>query len=192
MMDNSERQRAITTLLRSIGEDPDREGLRKTPERVDRAYDELFKGYTQDPSELMAKTFEDGACDEMVVVRDIVGFSNCEHHILPFSYTAHVGYIPNGKVLGLSKIARLVELYGKRLQIQERMTAQIADTMFEKLEPLGVAVVIEGRHLCTMARGVRQPSSTMVTSALRGLFKEDEKARAEFLSLIWRGGSGGL
>jgi GTP cyclohydrolase I len=154
------RRDAVVALLRSLGEDPNREGLRQTPARVDRAYDELFAGYGQDPSKLLDATFEDGACDEMVVVRDIVGYSTCEHHVLPFAYTAHVGYIPKGKVLGLSKIARLVELFGRRLQIQERMTSQIADTLYQRLEPLGVAVLIEGRHLCTMARGVRQPSST--------------------------------
>ncbi len=187
---NSDRQRAVVTLLRSLGEDPDREGLRQTPARVDRAYDELFAGYFQAPEDLMAKTFEDGACDEMVVVRDIVGFSTCEHHVLPFSYVAHVGYIPNGKVLGLSKIARLVELFGRRLQIQERMTTAIADTMEKHLVPKGVMVVIEGQHLCTMARGARQPRSVMVTSAVRGLFKDDAKARSEFLALAGLAGRG--
>lgn len=182
-----DRPALVRALLETIDPQPDREGLVKTPDRVDRACGELFAGYDQKPEEVLGAVFEDGACDEMVVLRDIVGYSTCEHHILPFSYLAHVGYVPNGKVVGISKLARLVELFGRRLQIQEKMTTQIADTLLGVLEPKGVMVVVEGQHLCMLARGVKQHRSVMVTSAVRGLFKEDEKARREFLALIGKG-----
>jgi GTP cyclohydrolase I len=186
-MDLAPRTALIRALLETIEPgQTDREGLRATPARVDRAYAEMFSGYAVDIDALTSAVFVDGSCDEMVIVRDIQGFSSCEHHILPFSFTAHVGYIPRGKVIGLSKIARLVDAFARRLQIQERMTSAVADTLAEKLDPLGVMVVVEGKHLCTMARGVKQSNSTMITSAVRGLFREDARARAEFLSLIGR------
>ena len=188
-MGNSiDRRTAVKALLASVGDDPDREGLKDTPARVDRAYKELFGGYGRDPDDILKATFVDGACDEMVILRDITGYSTCEHHMLPFSYVAHVGYVPEGKVVGISKLARLCELFGQGLQIQEKMTTQIDDTLVKKLEPKGVMVVIEGQHLCMKARGVKQASSVMVTSAVRGIFKDDARARREFLSLIGKGG----
>lgn len=188
-LDTLDRRALVRALLTTIDPEPDREGLVDTPKRVDKAYKELFAGYDQHPDDILKTTFEEGSCDEMVVLRDIVGYSTCEHHVLPFSYVAHVGYVPAGKVVGISKLARLVELFGRRLQIQEKLTTQIADTLVDKIHPKGVMVVIEGQHLCMLARGVRQHRSVMVTSAVRGLFKEDEKARREFLSLIGKGGA---
>lgn len=173
----------VRSFLRYIGEDPGREGLLDTPDRVVRSWDELYGGYQVDPCKALGVVFEDGACDEMVILRDIQGFSTCEHHVLPFSYVAHVGYIPDGKVVGISKLARLTECFAARLQIQEKMTSQIADTLMTALAPKGVMVVIEGQHLCMKARGVRQPGSVMVTSAIRGVFQQPE-TRAEFLRLI--------
>jgi len=179
-----DRKNIVRELLDTIDPDPDREGLVDTPKRVDKAYNELFQGYDQDPEDILKATFVDGACDEMVVLKDIRGHSTCEHHVLPFSYVAHVGYIPDGKVVGVSKIARLVEVFARRLQIQEKMTTQVADTMVKHLAPVGCMVVVEGQHLCMQARGVKQRDTVMITSAVRGLFRTDEKARREFLSLI--------
>jgi len=172
-----------TAFLETIGEAPDREGLLDTPARVARSWDELFAGYAQAPEDILSTSFVEGACNEMVILRDITGFSTCEHHVLPFSYRAHIGYIPAGKVVGVSKLARLVECFARRLQIQERMTTQVADTMVKVLHPKGVMVVVEGQHLCMAARGVKQHESVMVTSAIRGVFEQPE-TRSEFLRLI--------
>ena len=180
---------AVRTLLTEIGEDPSREGLARTPERVRRMYDELTAGYHVDPDALL-----DGACfsvdyDEMVVVRNIEFFSLCEHHLLPFIGHAHVGYLPKGRVVGLSKIPRIVDMYAKRLQLQERLTVQVADFLMERLEPKGVACVIEATHLCTMMRGVKKQEATMVTSSMTGTFRRDARTRAEFMGLIEKGGA---
>jgi GTP cyclohydrolase IA len=180
---------AVRTLLEEIGEDPSREGLTGTPERVRRMYDELTAGYHVDPDALL-----NGACfnvdyDEMVVVRDIEFFSLCEHHLLPFIGHAHVGYLPRGRVVGLSKIPRIVDMYAKRLQIQERLTVQVADFLMERLEPKGVACVVEATHLCTMMRGVKKQEATMVTSSMTGTFRRDARTRAEFMGLIGKGGT---
>ena len=175
----------VTRTLEYIGEDPKREGLRETPARVARSWGELYAGYRQDPAEVM-KVFEDGACDEMVVCKDIDFVSTCEHHMLPFFGQVHIGYIPNGRLVGLSKLARVTEVYARRLQVQERMTTQIADALDRCLRPQGVVVVCEGRHLCMIARGVLKPNAVMQTSALRGSFKTDQVTRDEFLTLIGR------
>ena len=174
----------VRRLLELIGEDPDREGLQRTPERVARMYAELTEGYRVDPVALVNDALFDVSYDEMVVVRDIEFYSLCEHHMLPFFGKAHVAYIPNGRVLGLSKIPRVVEMYARRLQVQERLTEQIADFLEELLHPQGVAVVIEAAHMCAMMRGVKKANARMVTSALRGLFRENERTRNEFLSLV--------
>jgi GTP cyclohydrolase I len=180
---------AVQTLLAEIGEDPTREGLAGTPERVRRMYDELTAGYHVDPDALL-----NGACfnvdyDEMVVVRDIEFFSLCEHHLLPFIGHAHVGYLPRGRVVGLSKIPRIVDMYAKRLQLQERLTVQVAEFLMERLEPKGVACVVEATHLCTMMRGVKKQEATMVTSSMTGTFRRDARTRAEFMGLIGKGGT---
>ena len=177
-------EEAVRTLLAEIGEDPAREGLVRTPQRVRRMYDELTAGYHVDPDALI-----NGACfsvdyDEMVVVRDIEFFSLCEHHLLPFIGKAHVGYLPRGRVVGLSKIPRIVDMYAQRLQVQERLTVQVAEFLMEKLEPKGVACVIEATHLCTMMRGVKKQEATMVTSSMTGTFRRDARTRAEFMGLI--------
>ena len=180
---------AVRTLLAEIGEDPSREGLTRTPERVRRMYDELTAGYHVDPDALL-----NGACfnvdyDEMVVVRDIEFFSLCEHHLLPFIGHAHVGYLPRGRVVGLSKIPRIVDMFAKRLQLQERLTVQVAEYLMERLEPKGVACVVEATHLCTMMRGVKKQEATMVTSSMTGTFRRDARTRAEFMGLIGKGGT---
>jgi GTP cyclohydrolase I len=180
---------AVHALLAEIGEDPSREGLVGTPERVRRMYDELTGGYHVDPDALL-----NGACfnvdyDEMVVVREIEFFSLCEHHLLPFIGHAHVGYLPRGRVVGLSKIPRIVDMFAKRLQIQERLTVQVAEFLMERLEPKGVACVVEATHLCTMMRGVKKQEATMVTSSMTGTFRRDARTRAEFMGLIGKGGT---
>jgi GTP cyclohydrolase I len=180
-------EEAVRTLLAEIGEDPSREGLAGTPERVRRMYDELTAGYHVDPDALL-----NGACfnvdyDEMVVVRGIEFFSLCEHHLLPFIGHAHVGYLPSGRVVGLSKIPRIVDMFAKRLQLQERLTVQVADFLMERLEPKGVACVVEATHLCTMMRGVKKQEATMVTSSMTGTFRRDARTRAEFMGLIGKG-----
>jgi GTP cyclohydrolase I len=177
---------AVRTLLAEVGEDPDRPGLRGTPTRVRRMYEELTDGYRTDPESLLDGASFDVDYDEMVVVRDIELYSLCEHHLLPFFGRAHVGYLPDGKVIGLSKIPRVVDLFAHRLQLQERMTQQIADFLMTRLQPKGVGVVLETTHLCTVMRGVRKPGATMVTSAMLGRFRSDEKTRAEFLTFIGR------
>jgi GTP cyclohydrolase I len=178
--------KAVYKMLKSIGEDPDREGLRRTPERVARMYDELTAGYSVDPVKLINGALFKVEYNEMVIVKDIEYYSLCEHHLLPFYGRAHVAYIPKDKVLGLSKIPRIVEMYARRLQVQERMTQQIADFINEVLHPLGVAVVVEGAHMCSMMRGIKKANATMVTSALFGAFKDNLKTRAEFMEHLGR------
>ncbi len=179
-----ELKKVIRELLVLVGEDPEREGLERTPERVARMFAELTEGYRVDPVSLVNDALFDVAYDEMVVVRDIEFYSLCEHHLLPFFGRAHVAYIPNGRVLGLSKIPRVVEMFSRRLQVQERLTEQIAQFLDDLLHPQGVAVVIEAAHMCAMMRGVRKANARMVTSAMRGLFKTSTRTRSEFLSLI--------
>jgi GTP cyclohydrolase I len=171
-------------LLRRIGEDPTRDGLVATPVRVEKSMAFLTKGYREDPNQLLRGALFDVDYDEMVIVKDVEMFSLCEHHMLPFFGKVHVAYIPNGKVIGLSKIARLVEIFARRLQVQERMTRQIADAIQDAIAPQGVGVVIEARHLCMMMRGVEKQHSAAVTSSMLGCFRHEEETRSEFLSLI--------
>lgn len=178
MIDAAEE--AVRVLLRSIGEDPDRPGLIDTPRRVVAALAEMTAGMVLDPAEYLERTFDE-PCDEMVVVTGIDFTSLCEHHLLPFSGTAAIGYVPRDKVVGLSKLPRVVDLYARRLQVQERMTKQIADAITKHLDPRGVGVVLSARHSCMGCRGVRKPNALMTTSALTGFMKDDDKARAEFL-----------
>lgn len=173
-------------LLSAIGEDPDREGLQRTPERVARMYEELLAGYKTDLTALVNDAVFTSEYTDMVVVRDIEFYSLCEHHMLPFTGKAHVAYIPNGRIIGLSKIPRIVEMFARRLQVQERMTGQIARTLQEILQPKGVAVVVEGSHLCAMMRGVKKAEASMVTSSMTGAFETDETLRKEFLSHLNR------
>ena len=175
---------AVRTILQEIGEDPSREGLARTPPRVAKMYAELTAGYKIDPQALINDAIFHVDYDEMVIVRDIHFYSLCEHHLLPLYGHAHVAYIPNGKVIGLSKIPRVVEMYARRLQVQERMTVEIADFLDEVLDPRGVAVVAQAVHMCSVMRGVRKESASMITSAMRGIFKTDSKTRSEFLGLI--------
>ncbi len=184
-----EAEAAVRTLLRWIGEDPDREGLRETPHRVVKAFQEHFKGYLVDPADILRKTFEEvEGYDEMVVLKDISFESHCEHHMAPIIGWAHVAYLPVRRVVGISKLARLVETFAKRLQIQERMTAQIADTIAEVLQPRGVGVVIEATHHCMTTRGIHKPGSLMVTSRLLGEFKTNPETRREFLAIVGKSG----
>jgi len=176
---------AVRELLLACGENPDRAGLLDTPDRVARAYREMFAGLYTEPDEVLATTFDEGH-DELVLVKDIPMYSTCEHHLVPFHGVAHVGYIPgnNGRVTGLSKLARVVDLYAKRPQVQERLTGQVADAMMRRLDPRGVIVVIEAEHLCMAMRGIRKPGATTTTSAVRGQFKTSAPSRAEALALI--------
>lgn len=181
----SERIRdLVERVLRAVGEDPSRQGLKQTPERVERALTFLTQGYQQDPEAILKKAIFDEQYDEMVIVKDIELFSLCEHHLLPFFGRCHVGYLPKGKIVGVSKIPRVVEVYARRLQLQERLTAQIADALWRHLQPYGVAVVIEARHLCMMMRGVEKQNSVMTTSAMRGVFQSERATRMEFMELI--------
>lgn len=180
----AEMMQAVRTLLLGLGEDPDREGLRDTPKRVVKALKFLTSGYQQSLDELLNGAVFHEDANEMVLIRDIDIFSSCEHHILPIIGRAHVAYIPNGKVIGLSKIARICEMYARRLQVQERLTAQIADALQGLLQPQGVAVVIEATHMCMVMRGVEKPGSWTSTSAMRGIFADSAKTRQEFMSLI--------
>ncbi|MCW2650276.1 MAG: cyclohydrolase [Mycobacterium sp.] len=187
VFDRERAEAAVRELLYAIGEDPDRNGLRDTPARVARAYHEMFAGLYTDPDSVLDTTFDEQH-DEMVLVKEIPMYSTCEHHLVSFHGAAHVGYIPgkDGRVTGLSKIARVVDLYAKRPQVQERLTAQIADALMRKLDPRGVIVVIEAEHLCMAMRGVRKPGAVTTTSAVRGQFKTDKASRAEALDLILR------
>jgi GTP cyclohydrolase IA len=182
----AELEGAVRTLLSEIGEDASRDGLVGTPARVRRMYAELTDGYRTDPDALINAACFDVDYDEMVVVRDIEFYSLCEHHLLPFYGHAHVGYLPRGRVIGLSKIPRIVDMYAHRLQVQERLTQEVAHFLMERLDPKGVACVVEASHLCTMMRGVRKQEATMVTSAMLGTFRRDPKTRGEFLTLIGR------
>jgi GTP cyclohydrolase I len=177
-------QDLIKQILEKIGEDVNREGLVKTPYRVEKAYDFLFQGYKKDPKEIIQSALFSTDNDEMVVVKDIEFYSMCEHHMLPIIGKAHIAYIPNGKVVGLSKIPRVVDVFARRLQIQEQMTEQIANALNEYIKPKGVAVILDARHMCMEMRGVEKFSSSTITSALRGVFKENKKTKDEFLSII--------
>ena len=190
----SDAEAAVRTLIEWAGDDPDREGLKGTPERVVRAYEEFFAGYADDPVSLLATTFEKTvAYDQMIVLRDIRLESHCEHHIVPILGKAHVGYLPAERVVGISKLVRLVDAFAKRMQIQEALTSQIADTIQDVLEPLGVGVVIEAAHQCMTTRGIHKPGVSMVTSRMLGSFRDDPATRREFLAMIGspRSGSNG-
>ena len=182
-IDLERAEMAVRNLLMALGEDPEREGLADTPRRVAKMYRELFAGISADPAVHLKRVFHE-QYDEVVLLRDIDFHSLCEHHLLPFHGKAHVAYLPNGKVVGLSKLARTVDAFARRPQVQERMTCQIADALMEHLDPKGVVVVVEAEHLCMKMRGVQKPNGTMVTSAVRGTFKENAAARAEVMSLI--------
>lgn len=184
-MPENDPQQLVRSLLEYIGEDPEREGLRDTPKRVVKSYKKLFSGYDQKPEDVLT-VFGDELYDEMIVVKAIEFYSMCEHHMLPFYGKAHVGYIPDGKIIGLSKIPRLVEMYARRLQNQERMTSQIAQGLYEVLKPKGVGVIVEAEHFCMMARGVEKQHSFVTTSSLRGLFKKELNTRNEFLRHVGR------
>jgi GTP cyclohydrolase I len=188
-IDGTEIEDAVTKILNAVGEDPQREGLQFTPHRVARMYHELLGGYTMDPTAIINGALFEVKYDEMVLVRDIEFYSLCEHHMLPFMGRVHVAYIPDGKVLGLSKIPRIVDMYARRLQVQERMTRQIADFLRDLLKPQGVAVVVEAMHLCSMMRGVRKQDARMTTSAMHGAFRANLATRQEFLANISRGAS---
>ena len=180
-----EAQKAVRTLIEWAGDNPEREGLIETPKRVVKAYEEFFAGYDDDPEEILRKTFEEvEGYDEMVLVKNIRLESHCEHHIVPILGKAHIAYIPNNRVVGISKLARIVDAFGKRLQTQETMTAQIANTIEKVLEPKGVAVVIDAAHQCMTTRGIHKPESSTVTSCMRGVFKENPRTRNEFLTFI--------
>lgn len=182
---NQEAEAHIRGLLSFLGEDPDREGLKETPARVVRAYEEHFAGYAQDPAEYLSRTFKEVEhYDELVLVSDIEVFSHCEHHMVPFVGKAHVGYVPDGRVVGLSKLARVVDVFARRLQVQEKLTAQIANSIQEHLQPQGVAVILQCQHFCMCYRGVKKPGSWTTTSKLHGLFMQDSASRMELLTLI--------
>jgi GTP cyclohydrolase I len=185
VINQAEIESAVTSIIKSIGEDPAREGLRDTPKRVAEMYAELFMGLEMSPKEELTVGFEEGH-REMVILRDIPFYSMCEHHLLPFYGTVHIGYLPNasGRVVGASKLARVVEIFAKRPQIQERMTTQIADAIVDGLQPDGVGVIVQAEHLCMIMRGIKKPGSAIVTSALRGTFRHRKEPRAEFFSLL--------
>lgn len=184
-----EAEAAVRTLIRWAGDDPDREGLRATPSRVVRAYEEWFSGYKDHPRDYLKRTFEEtGGYDEVVVLRDIRFESHCEHHMAPIIGRAHIAYLPRNHVVGISKLARVLHGFARRLQVQERLTAEVADCIWENLKPLGVAVVIEATHACMTARGVRTPGVSMVTSRMMGVFRDDDRSRKEVLSLMGLGG----
>jgi GTP cyclohydrolase I len=185
MIDQDKIRRAMVMIIEAIGEDPEREGLIDTPDRVSRMYAEIFSGLDEDPRRYLEVHFNEEH-DEMILVKEIPFYSMCEHHFVPFFGKAHIAYIPqNGKITGLSKLSRLVDCVAKRPQLQERMTREIADIMMECLNPQGVAVVIEAEHLCMGMRGIKKPGSKTITSAVRGIFRKDDKTRAEFLSLVY-------
>ena len=181
----AEAEAAVRTMLAWTGDNPDREGLIETPKRVVRAYEQFFAGYDKDPKEVLSKVFEEvEGYDEMVIVKDIRVESHCEHHMVPILGKAHVGYLPNKRIVGISKLARVVDIFGKRLQTQEVMTAQIANVINEVLEPKGVAVVINAKHQCMTTRGVHKPESSTITSTMLGTFRQNPDTRAEFMNLI--------
>jgi len=177
-------EKSVKKILKHIGEDPEREGLLDTPKRVRKAWEFMCSGYQQDPKEIIQSALFSSSNNEMVIVKDIELYSTCEHHMLPIIGKAHVAYIPNGKVIGLSKIPRVVDVFARRLQIQEQLTEQIADAINEAIDPKGVAVIIDARHMCMEMRGVQKISSTTITSALRGIFKKEKKTKDEFLSIV--------
>ncbi len=183
-MDQKKVEGLVGELLAEIGEDAAREGLRSTPNRVAKMYDFLTKGYQENLEEILNKAVFQEKYNEMVIVRDIDFFSLCEHHLIPFFGKCHVAYVPNGRIIGLSKIPRIVDVFARRLQVQERLTQQVADTLFEVLRPQGVAVIAEARHLCMIMRGVEKQNSVATTSAMLGIFQSDQKTRSEFLTLI--------
>jgi len=185
VINEAEIRKAVTSIIKAIGDDPNREGLLDTPQRVAEMYTELFMGLTMDPREELTVGFEEGH-REMVILRDIPFYSMCEHHLLPFYGVAHIGYIPNtdGRIVGASKLARVVEIVARRPQLQERMTSQIADAIAGGIKPEGVAVVIQAEHLCMIMRGIKKPGSTIITSVVRGIFRSKSKTRAEFFSLL--------
>ena len=183
MIDQEKIKQAVHDILIAIGEDPSREGIKETPRRIAEMYAEVFRGMKEDPKEVLSVGFEEGH-NEMVILKDIPFYSMCEHHLLPFYGMVHIGYIPKGRVVGASKLGRVVEILAKRPQLQERLTTQIANTIVEAMQPEGVAVVIEAEHMCMTMRGVKKPGSNIVTSAMRGSFRTRAVTRAEFLSLI--------
>lgn len=184
-MDKERIEKAVREILLAIGEDPDREGLAETPERLARMYEEIFSGLNENPEDILEIYFPNEKYEELVLVKDIPFYSMCEHHLVPFFGKAHVAYIPrNGKLTGLSKLVRVVEAVAKRPQLQERITSTVANIIMNKLEPYGVIVVIEAEHMCMTMRGVKKPGSKTITSAIRGLFKSDSRARAEIMSMI--------
>lgn len=188
-LESTSTQELYRELLRRMGEDPDRDGLVRTPERVERAMAFLTKGYTMDVTQVLHNALFDVDYDEMVIVKDIEFFSQCEHHLLPFFGKAHIAYVPNGKVIGLSKIPRLVDVFARQLQVQERLTRQVSEAIQEAINPQGVAVIMEAQHLCMMMRGVEKQHSSTVTSAMLGVFKTQAQTRTEFLSLVRRPGN---
>lgn len=183
---DAEKEALVRELLQKVGENPDREGLKRTPLRVAKAMDFLTSGYAMSVDDVIRNAVFEEDCNEMVVVRDIEFYSLCEHHMLPFFGHAHVGYLPNGRVVGLSKIARVVDVFARRLQVQERLTKQVADSLMGALQPFGVAVVIEASHTCMMMRGVQKQNSTTISSAMRGTFGEDARTRSEFMAFLRR------
>jgi GTP cyclohydrolase I len=183
MIDQEKIKQAVHEILIAIGEDPSREGVKETPRRIAEMYAEVFRGMEEDPKEVLSVGFEEGH-NEMVILKDIPFYSMCEHHLLPFYGMVHIGYIPKGRVVGASKLGRVVEILAKRPQLQERLTTQIANSIVEAMQPEGVAVVIEAEHMCMTMRGVKKPGSNIVTSAMRGSFRSRAVTRAEFLSLI--------
>ncbi len=183
LVDRERAEAAVRELLLALGEDPQREGLLETPRRVVSAFEETLGGREVDIPELLSVGFEEGH-DEMVILRDVPFFSTCEHHLMPFHGIAHIGYVPNGRVVGLSKLARLVDAVARRPQLQERLTAQVADMLMATLQPQGAGVAVEAEHLCMQMRGIKKPGSRMLTSAMRGSFRDQEETRAEFLSLV--------
>ena len=177
-------EESVVTMIKSVGEDPFREGMLKTPQRVYKAYQFMYGGYKEDPKAILESALFETSNNEMVLIKDIELYSTCEHHLLPIIGRAHVAYIPDGKVVGLSKIPRVVDVFSRRMQIQEQLTEQIAEAIMQTIQPKGVAVVIQARHMCMEMRGVEKINSTTTSSALRGLFKKDEKTRSEFFNLI--------
>lgn len=185
-IDFAKIEKAVKQILEAVGEDVDREGLKDTPARVARMYGELLAGFKENPKQHVKSIFTEEH-DEIVLLRDIPFYSTCEHHMMPFIGKAHVAYLPAGKVIGISKLARIVDCFARRLQVQERLTTQVADFIMDNLKPKGVAVVLEASHSCVTIRGIKKPGSTMVTSAIRGIFKKDMRTRAEVMSLIHSG-----